>query len=358
MLILVLAVDDENLGDSGVDEKSTKTLRNSGVNVPVRALVNSARIVTSFNAEIALLTPVCAPGVAHNVVINVVLSAIADKEDTVVELGTAGGASDDTGGVELEGRTGSGNADRDGLLGGGGNESGLVVVNHVVAGDEGTVDVGLALLGLAGAVAGGVGTVVVGLVDAVLLVVREGAIHEATVATLVALGTGAVNKLLLGELHEAVLGKTVSTLHGADGGESPAGTALALVLDGTNNVGVLAPVNGSRNLASELGGLGSLGTERSTGRLHGVASSELLSREVSELSDTHGESLGGVGVVSEDDVEVVLESVVLGEELLGLILGIVLGDELSEEELSLGLREGSGSNSGRGSNKKSSLHDS
>jgi hypothetical protein len=53
----------------------------------------------------------------------------------------------------------------------------------------------------------------------------ETIVHETTVATLVALGLGAVNKLLLGEGDEVSGLDLPGTLHGAGGRESPAGTA-------------------------------------------------------------------------------------------------------------------------------------
>ena len=70
------------------------------------------------------LTPGGAPRVLDEEVVFTILSTIADGEDTVVELGTAGGASDDTTGVALEGHSVSLDGDGDGLLGNGGLQSG------------------------------------------------------------------------------------------------------------------------------------------------------------------------------------------------------------------------------------------
>lgn len=79
--------------------------------------------------------------------------------------------------------------------------------------------------------------------DLVGLNVFESIVHKTSIATLVAKGAGAVNKLLLGEGLEVLVGHEVGSLQGTGGGEGPAGTALSLVLnwgDGT----LRSPVDG------------------------------------------------------------------------------------------------------------------
>jgi hypothetical protein len=79
---------------------------------------------------------------------------------------------------------------------------------------------------------------------------------------LVALSAGAVNKLLLGKRNELSALNLISTFHGTGGRESPAGTALSLVLNrgngtlsspvdrggvgGNSEVKVITMENGSR----------------------------------------------------------------------------------------------------------------
>jgi hypothetical protein len=78
----------------------------------------------------------------------------------------------------------------------------------------------------------------------VRLGVLESVLLETTVATVVTPleAGGAVNELLLGERDEATGGEEVSTFEGTSGGESPAGTALTLILDsGDGTLG--SPVN-------------------------------------------------------------------------------------------------------------------
>jgi len=141
--------------------------------------------------------------------------------------------------------------------------------------------------------------------------VLESSLHESTVATAVLLG--AVNELLLGERVELASGNEVSTLNGTSGGESPAGSALSLVLNW-----------GDGTLSSPVDGVGEVG-----GVEENLASLVMLWKSVSvEL----GLLLGGPGgevVVGEG------EAVLFGVDLLDL--GINLGVKgHSEVELLLG----------------------
>ena len=76
--------------------------------------------------------------------------------------------------------------------------------------------------------------------NSVLLDVLEGVVHKTTIAAHVSVdASSAVNELLLGVGVESTSGKELSTLDGTGGGESPARTALALVLDGGNGTYLL-----------------------------------------------------------------------------------------------------------------------
>lgn len=114
-------------------------------------------------------------------------------------------------------------------VGNGGLESGLRASSHIGELAEGAAGAGSVVL--AGAVAGGVGVRRLGVETAVGDDVLEGVVHQTTVAALVALLGGAVNKVLLGERNELASGLEVGTLEGAGGGERPARAALALVLE-------------------------------------------------------------------------------------------------------------------------------
>jgi len=324
-----------------------------GVAVPV-VVLNTAHVVATLDTDVTLLTPAGTPRVADDVVVNTVLGTITDSEDTVVELSTALGG-DDTTSVELEGSTRSSKSNGDGLLSNSSSEGsstlldGLITVEVLGRDDDVSLGSRASLVtSLVGVRSKGSSTVVTE--------VLKGAVHQTTVATLVlVLATSAVNKLLLRELDELVTTEDVSRLDSSNSGESPARTALALILNGTNDLTLLAPVNGSRSTEGvDLDG--SLTTDGGANGLELGVSSELISGHISELSDTHGEGLVTLSVVLEDGGKVVLEGGVLGEEVLGLVLLLVGVDEASEEELVLSLGERSRSNSSRGSNKKSSLH--
>merc|ERR1711865_1297665 len=62
-----------------------------------------ADTVDDLESHVAGLAPGGTPGVSHDPVVHVVLSAPSDDVGGVVELGTAVGVGEDTGGVELEG---------------------------------------------------------------------------------------------------------------------------------------------------------------------------------------------------------------------------------------------------------------
>merc|ERR1711939_292604 len=82
----------------------------------------------------------------------------------------------------------------------------------------------------------------------VLLDVFEGVVHKTSIAALV--NMVAVDELLLGEGLEFVGGEEHGALNGTGGGESPAGSALSLVLDwGDGTLG--SPVDG----VGEVGGV-------------------------------------------------------------------------------------------------------
>jgi len=163
--------------------------------------------------------------------------AVADSEDGVVKVGTAGSTGDDTRLVVLEDRSVGLNGDGNGLLVEGGLElGGRLSGDGGVGFSTNTASVGSSLAGTVSA-----GVPVVRLVgEMVGLSVLVGVVLPATVAT--AASGDAVNELLLGERDELASGNEVSTLKTTSGGEGPAGTAGALVLDGGDGT-LVDPVN-------------------------------------------------------------------------------------------------------------------
>jgi len=63
------------------------------------------------------------------------------------------------------------------------------------------------------------------------LSISEGVDLQTTIATFIAILTGAVNELLLRKFEEFVRQNGMGAFHGSDGGESPAGTAASLILN-------------------------------------------------------------------------------------------------------------------------------
>jgi len=160
----------------------------------------------------------------------------------VIEFVTALGIAENTVFVELEDELVGLDRDGKGLSG----KSGLhgVGAGSINTGETGGVSGG-SLGGIVGASTVGtkVGVGALGL-SIVLLVVVEGSSLPATVATVADLD--AIDELLLGEGSEVSVLDVVSTLKSTGGGEGPAGTALALILDGGDST-LSSPVNSVGN---------------------------------------------------------------------------------------------------------------
>jgi len=270
--------------------------------------------VDGGDLDVALLTPRGAPGVSDDVVLLATLGTVANSSDGVVKRGTAGGAVEDTTGVHLEDVLVGLDGDGDGGLVNGSLELGDGVSGNV--GVAGNLDLLEGLVGLAGtslAGAGGVGVVRLELLSVGLEVV-EGVALPATVATVG--GLVARDNLLLREGEEGASLEEVSTLDGAGGGESPAGTASSLVLDGVNGT-LGSPVDG----VGEVGGI-------ELNNVLGLVVLALVAEELLVLVV----SPGGHVVVADG------EGVLLGVDLLDL--SILDGELLKSELVLLGGTEG------------------
>ena len=283
--------------------------------------------VGGTDLDVAGLTPGSAPRVLDEEVLLTVLSAIADGEDTVVKLGSAGGTSDDTTGVALEGHSVGLDGNRDGLLGNGGLEgSSGSVGGDIVVGGDGNLTTGFhgLVAGSGNARSGGVR--IGGLLNqGGGLGILESVVHQTTIAARV--DGGALDELFLGEGDKVASGNEVSTLQRSGGGEGPAGTALSLVLDGGDGtLGDPVDLIGEVGGGEVLDGVGLLLV--SFVAVHG---SSLLRGVVSELVNTDGPGVSVLGVVLVDELEVlgeVVESVVVLAS--GGILSVVLGNESEE----------------------------
>ena len=197
--------------------------------------LDTADTSTIFDSDldVSCVSPGCAPRVLDEVVLGTVLDTVSDGEDTVVKVGSALGSGDDTGVVHLEDELVGLDGDGDWLLVEGGLE--------LLWGVDGDISVGgnleggaLSLGGIAGSLSSASGGVWVGGLggDGVGLGPLEGLVHKTSVASEILGGTVvALDEVLLGEGFELASGDEVSTFEATSGGEGPARSAAALVLD-------------------------------------------------------------------------------------------------------------------------------
>jgi len=146
----------------------------------------------------------------------------------------------DSRGVQLEGVVAGIDGNRHGLLSNSGLESTLGTRGNISVSRDGGTNVGsresaLSLDTLIRVAGLGVNTTVL---DDVL----EGVVHQTTIATIVSVAARAISQVLFRERDKVSSGDLVDTLNGTSGRESPAVTALSLVLDGSDST-ASAPVN-------------------------------------------------------------------------------------------------------------------
>jgi len=295
-------------------------------------------------ADVALLSPLGTPGVLHDPVVLAGLRAISDCEHTVVEVGAARGVVEDSSSIELEGLGVGLDGNGHGLLGNGKLELSLRVGGHVSECRAGAYVLGALGSraaeedGLAGEV-----LVVISRIDSTVGDhILEGVVHKTTIASLVVSLGVAIEKLLNRELGELSVLDEVGSLEGSGGGESPARSALALVLhrgDGTLGSPIDRVGSRARDGAHILGGIVVDGTEAK----HGA---ELLDGHVSELVKLQPIRLS-LGVVSCHGLGVASEHrKAVGNILLAVSLAVL---ELPGREklLSSLVREGGGVGKGR-----------
>lgn len=189
-------------------------------------------------------------------------------------------------------------------------------------------------------------------------VVPGSAVHT-TVATEIALEERAGDEVLLGELVEGAVEDSLGALKRASSGESPAGTALTLILDGVNDGG---SHGGPVDRGGESNGVG--GSEDFVSLVVLIASDVLKTEQPGLLlSSPVGEVVvamdrGGLGGVELFDLGVnVTEALISELVLLNIGVGLaVLGDVLDEFKVlrvqDLGVGNGDEGDSGERSHSK------
>jgi hypothetical protein len=314
-----------------------------------RRISQTAEVLAHGHADVALFAPRSSPRVAHYPVLG--SGVEADDGNSVVEgvfVGGAGGGVKDALGVEHEVLL-SGDGDGDDAARGGGLERSLrggnVGVARASTGDMGLVEGALAIGSLVGVRRLRVFTM------GNLLDVVERVVHETAVAALVAGLTGAVDKLLLGKVGELAGLLEVGAFERGDGGESPAGAALALVLHGVD-AALGAPIDSGGDGIGGVVVVVARPVLEAEAEVHGL---ELLPSVISELVDGKLVGLFGTGVVGLDVVEPVLEDGETRGKLLDRFVGLaVLLHKLSELEPVVGavVVEGVGDGDGCGASKQ------
>ena len=238
--------------------------------------------ISSENLDVSLFTPLVTPRVLDQPVVHflVFIAAITNSEHTVVKLITA--VIENTSIIELEILV-DGDSNRDGdNVQGSLQLLGLFLGNHGPSANfEGTV------IGSAGALEALVREIFFS-GDSAFSHIVESIGHGATIATVVFVDT--VHQSLFGEIGQFAGLDSFESFNGAGGRESPARSAVALVLDRGDGV-VLSPVHGFllgfvTDDSSHFGG--------KRGDISGSDRGEFIEREVHEfvLTERVGTVLG------------------------------------------------------------------
>lgn len=253
--------------------------------------------------EVALITPGSPPAVLHKEVGSSLVSAEPNYQDTMIELlGGAHAITIHTPLVEVEGGAAGihGNGDGSYGLGGLGQSLHISTLDILVTSHGGT---NISFSESAELVVGLVRITFLS-VDAIFLNVPKGVVHEATLATVVALKRRAVNQVLLAQGDQTASFQEVLSLQGAGCTEGPAGATLALVLD-VGHCTLLPPVHLLlQHLASLLESVSGVATTHLVAIHHGH---KLLSSQVTIL--VHAQSVAmlvHILVVVLDQFQVVL----------------------------------------------------
>jgi len=182
------------------------------------------------NSDVALFTPVGVPGVSDDHELLLAFLAVADGSDSVIDVGATLIRVKDTAGIELEVDGVAINADASWLLINGCFELGNTLRRNL--NEVGHLDL-LQEFVLCFASSAKSSLVRIGLLEleTCLLRILECVRLKTTIAALVTLSRGAVNKLLLRELQELALLKEVRSFHCSDSRESPARPTIQLTLN-------------------------------------------------------------------------------------------------------------------------------
>jgi len=328
------------------------TLCNDGAD----EVVDTTLVLATDKTDVTLLTPGCTPRVLDEPVFSTLLSTITNKKDTVVHTSRRARGIIDT--ARVEAPVLSINTDRKRTVSVKSSDHGLlIVVNHELLAE---VILDLALVNLASLVNTDIRIVLLRLhtnTDSI----RESIGHQTTIATLITdlLSCAridhalliTVDKLLLRDDGELLVSDEPGTLHVASGRESPAGTAVGLILDMSDST-VLDPI-------LRLGIVGKLVDRKSSStrdlidrKNTKILGGEFLLSKIGKL--VKSESALALTVKVTDKCIVALESVVAGDVLLSIVVDLTMLDG-PVDELIINVGSKSAADKDSDSN-KNSLH--
>ena len=184
----------------------------------------NAAVVVAVPAhfDVAFHPPAFAPAVLHDPKILSVVASVADSQDSVVQLSLgAGWLVVDSTAVQLKAVVGGVDGNRDWTDSGNSlGEGVLILMSHICVALFCRTNVS----GVEAAffVPSHVGVAALGVNSVVFDDVLEGIVHESSVASLVALCSGAVHEVLLTQGDQVPRGIEVLSLQGAGGTEGPA----------------------------------------------------------------------------------------------------------------------------------------
>jgi hypothetical protein len=304
------------VGDASISEDTADTV----------TLVGST---ISGDIDVTRVTPRATPRVLDDESFFTLNDIITDSEDTVIKIVTAE-LLDNTTSIELE----------DELVGLDGNRDGLVNEGSLHGSNVSNSDVGISLVdlvSLGGVISALSVNTLVRIVsfgfNTVGSSVSQSISHQTTVATLVSVSI-TINELLFREGDEVLVVDEVEAFEGASGGESPAGTAGSLVLDGSDGT-LSSPINGGGEVLSIEDSSGSISL--GLGVVTSVHSTEFFSGQISKVVQSEGNII--LSLVEFKDGKIVLLEDVESEFFfhtsgVTLLVGeLPLGEEVSHESL-------------------------
>jgi len=266
----------------------------------IRSRSGNTAIVVSVSGHfnVTSITPRSTPGVLDQPKVLAAFGTKTNSQNSVVEgSGRASGFIVNSGGIELERLLGSINGNRGRGLVDSVQQSSFISLRNIVEAGQGSSAI-CSVVSAGVRASGGVWVRSFSINSMVGDDILEGLVHEATIASLVSLGGRAIDQILLGEAWETSGFQEVGTFSGTSGGETPATSALLLVLnssDGSFGSPVPRGWGGRRCVCY---GNCCLGDIHSVG-----PSSKFLTGFISEFVQGNSKSFGS-GVVGSDELEV------------------------------------------------------